>query len=167
MMPPVLQVPRLKQALDQRYESAVVNVSPDDVQQDRVVDVVEASLDVALDEPDRTLPLGSDVAESRMATPARPKAVGQVAEPLFVVGLQKRPQNLLDQFIRPGRDAQRACLAVRFRDFRPPNGRPFIALVPQASDDAVDLRESHSVHRFLGGTLRRRTGVPVDLTVGA
>jgi hypothetical protein len=41
MMPPVLQVPGLQKAADQRDEPAIVNVSPDDVQQDRVVDVVE------------------------------------------------------------------------------------------------------------------------------
>src|SRR5262245_41099167 len=71
---PVLHVPRLEQALDQPHKPAVVDVSPDDLQQDRVVDVVETPLDIALDEPDRALPRLLDFPERRVATPVRPEA---------------------------------------------------------------------------------------------
>ena len=38
---PVFHVPGLEQPVDQLDEAAIVDVSPDDVQQDRMIDVVE------------------------------------------------------------------------------------------------------------------------------
>jgi hypothetical protein len=69
-----------------------------------MVDVVETSFDVTLDEPTRALPRPSDCSQRRVAAAVGPKAMGVVAEPLFVVWFQQSPQDFLDKFITPGRD---------------------------------------------------------------
>src|SRR5208282_2579145 len=71
MIPPVFHVSSPEQAVDQRDQSAIVNVSPDDLQQDRVIDVVETAFDVTLDEPNRSAPRLANLSESRVATPFR------------------------------------------------------------------------------------------------
>src|SRR5262249_703021 len=60
---------------------------------------------------------------------------------------------------------QRSSLSVRLRDFRPAVGRPPIPLPSEGADDVVDALEIHTIHRLRGGTLRHRSGVPVDFTV--
>jgi hypothetical protein len=143
-----------------------VDVSPDDLQQDRVVDVVITSFDVALDEPDRPLPRPSDLAEGRMASPVGPEAVRVGAESLFVVWLKQRPQDFLNKFIAPGWNPQRSCTSFRLGDLRPADWGPVVSFLPQQVDDALDLLETHPIHRLLSGALCRRSGVTVNLAVG-
>ena len=81
-------------------------------QQDIVVDVVKAPLDVSLDEPADTSPVGGHVAQGGVAPPVGPKAVGAVGKLRLIVGFQNHPDDLLQQLIRPRRYAQGAGLAV-------------------------------------------------------
>src|SRR5436305_2514438 len=166
MVAPVLHVPRLEQALDQPHQPAVVDVSPDDPQHPCVIDVVVAPFDVTLDEPDRSPPRLSDLAEGRVASPAGPGAVRVCAEPLFKVWLKQRPQDFLHEFIAPGRDPQWPCPSFRFRDLHPPDSSPVVSFLSQQVNDTLDLLEAHTIDRLRGGPLRRRPGIPVDLTVG-
>jgi hypothetical protein len=63
------------------------------------------------------------------------------------------------------RDAQRPRLAVRLGDVRPAYGGPAVSFPLQEIDDSSDLLEAHTIHRFVGGPLRHRPGVAVDLAV--
>ena len=65
-----------------------------------------------------------DVPERRVATPARPEAVGVDAEPLLVVRLEELADDILNHLVGPGRDAERPRLAVRLGDLRPAYRRP-------------------------------------------
>ena len=56
LVPPVFEISRLKEALEQVQEAVIVDLLTDDSQQDAVVDVVEAPFDVSLDEPLRSRP---------------------------------------------------------------------------------------------------------------
>jgi hypothetical protein len=61
MVLPVLPIPRFEQVREQPEESVIVDISSDGRQEDRMVDVVEAALDVSLDEPDRPFPRPLDL----------------------------------------------------------------------------------------------------------
>src|SRR5579883_1490824 len=131
-----------------------------------MVDIVGASFDITFDEPGRPLPRLADLLEGRVWSSVWSKAVRVVAEPLFVVGFQERPQGFLHELVAPCRNSERSHLPVRFRNFRPANRRPDIPFLSEQGDDVVDLLEAHTIHRFGGGPLRHRSGIPVNLTVG-
>jgi hypothetical protein len=57
----VLHVPRFEQVRQQPKEPVIVDIPSDGRQEDRMVDVVEAALDVSLDEPDRPFPRPLDL----------------------------------------------------------------------------------------------------------
>jgi hypothetical protein len=61
MVLPVLHVPRFEQVRQQPKEPVIVDIPSDGRQEDRMVDVVEAALDVSLDEPDRPFPRPLDL----------------------------------------------------------------------------------------------------------
>ena len=106
-----------------------------------MVDVVEAPLDVSLDEPADTGPVSDHLAQSGVAPPVGPEAVGMVGELRLVVGFQNHPDDLLKQLVRPRRYAQGAGIAVRLGNVHPSHRRPSEPLVTKLVDDAVDFRQ--------------------------
>ncbi len=52
-----------------------MDLLPDDAEQDRMIDPVEARRDITLDEPLRSLPLVNNILECRVAPAARPEPV--------------------------------------------------------------------------------------------
>jgi hypothetical protein len=144
----------------------VVNLLAEDAQQHLVVEVVEAPLDVRLDEPGGPVPGPVDLRQRRVATAARPKAVGAVGELRVVERLQDQADAFLEQLVRPGREAEWAQRPVPFRDMHAPDGRPAIPLLAEQGDDPVDRRQAHPVGGFGRGAGRQGAGVPGDLPVG-
>src|SRR5262249_60118429 len=92
---PVLHVSGLEQSVNQPEEAVIVDLLAEDRQQDVSVDVVEAPLDVALDEPLRTGPGVGYRGQRRMTAASWPEAVGRVGELRLVVGVQKGAHYLL------------------------------------------------------------------------
>jgi hypothetical protein len=60
----LLHVDSLEQVLNQGQETVVVDFLAKNRHHDRSVDVVEASFDVTLDQPDRPVPGAEDVTQS-------------------------------------------------------------------------------------------------------
>ncbi len=79
---PLLEVSRPEHVLDEPEEAVVVDLLAEDRQQDLVVDVVETSFDITLDEPLRALPVLGDVLQRGVTAQPRPEAVG-VAGPAY------------------------------------------------------------------------------------
>jgi site-specific DNA recombinase len=169
MVAPVLHVPCPEQAAEQPQQPVIVDVSPDDLQQDLVIDVVETPLDVPFDEPDCPSPIVPDLAKCRVATSFWPEPVGVEAEPWFVVWLQKRTQDFLKQLVAPCGNAQRSrpYLPVALVNLLSSDGSPLVSFELQQRDDFVDLLHSHPIHRLLGGSLRHCPGIAVEPTVSA
>ena len=92
--------------------------------------------------------------------------MGPVGEDRFVVRLQQETHHLADEFVRPGRQAERAPLPVLFRDVDPPGRAEPVALVAHRIDDAVDLFQRHAVDGLMSGPGRHRAVVGVDPPVG-
>src|SRR5581483_6243685 len=97
--PPVLQVPRPQQVLDQPQEAVVMELLPQNPQQHRVVYTVVALRDVALDEPCCSPPRLLHCAERGMAAAPRTEAVGVLGELRLEVGLQDEADHLLQQLV--------------------------------------------------------------------
>ncbi len=138
----------------------------EDRQQDRMVDVVKAPFDITLDEPDRHSPGDEDLAQCRVASAPRAKAVRLGGELRLVVCLQDGAHDLLQQFVRPSRDAERTEFTSFLRDVGPPDGGPSMALVPQPVDDRIDLPPRHPVHGLCRCAPGHRPRIAVDPTVG-
>src|SRR3989304_2487919 len=102
-----------------------------------MVDVVKAPLDVSLDKPLCPCPPSSYLGQCRVAASSGAEAVGAVGELRLVVGFQDHPENLLEQLVRPRRDAERALLPARFGNAHPSCGRPPIALMTAGGDERV------------------------------
>jgi site-specific DNA recombinase len=92
---PLFEVSGLQQVLDQDQEASIFKFLAEDRHQDRVVDVVEAPLDVALDEPFRADPGVEDVFQRRVAASVGAESVGVRAELRLVVCLQDGAHGLL------------------------------------------------------------------------
>src|SRR5262249_20180934 len=105
---PSLEIPGLEEALHQGQEAAVADLFAEDRQQGLVANIVEAPFDITLDEPLRTCPEAEEVTECRVTPAPRSEAVGSVAELRLVIRVQNGPHHLLQQFVRPTGDAQRA-----------------------------------------------------------
>src|SRR5438067_11495030 len=95
-----------------------------------------------------------------------PESVGPVGERRFVVRLQQQADHFADEFVRPGRQSQRAGLPVLLRDVDPPDGGESVALVTHRRDDTADLRLGHAVHGLLCDPGSHRAVVGVDAPVG-
>src|SRR6266511_4516170 len=128
------QISSAEQVGNQPHEAAIMDVLRQNRQQDLVVDAVEAAGEVALDEPRRSTPCIRNLAQRCVATPIRSEAVGAVGELRLVVGLQDHPDDLLQQFVRPGRNAERSYLPVRLGNVCPSDWRPTIPLAAKCFD---------------------------------
>src|SRR3954447_20795911 len=98
--------------------------------------MIEAAFDIALDEPLHASPFLGDLPQRRVATPPLAEAVGVVAEPWFVIGIEQEADGFLHELIRPRGQTERALLAVFLRDVRPPRRRPSVGFLAQDANDA-------------------------------
>src|SRR2546421_6374772 len=80
-----------------------------------MIEPVETRGDVRFDEPGGSGPGGHHIIERGVTAPTGAKTVGPVGELWLVVRLQQEPHDLADEFVRPGRQAQRPAPAVLFR----------------------------------------------------
>src|SRR5215471_15633672 len=103
-----------------------------------MIDGIKTAFDVPLDEPFGARPCVLDVVKCGMASACRPKPVGMVTKLRFIIRLKNEPDYFLEQFIRPGRDAQRSHLPVFLRDMYASYWRPSIAFIAQFVYDAFD-----------------------------
>ena len=70
--------------------------------------VVETAFNVTLDKPGGSSPPFMDLGQSRMTAPIGPEPMRAVAELWLIVGLQDEPDDLSEQFVRPGGHPKRA-----------------------------------------------------------
>src|SRR5262249_37662975 len=77
---PVFHIPRAEQPSEEAKHSVIVEISPDDVEQHIVVDVVEAAFDVPLDEPDGPCPFAVDFAQGCLTAPVWAEPVRMLRE---------------------------------------------------------------------------------------
>src|SRR5258708_33156588 len=85
-----------------------------DREQHGVVNGVEASTDVALNEPRGSAPRMVNLPEGGVTSPLRSEAVGGQAELWLVVGFQEKTKHFLQQFVRPRRQAERENICQGF-----------------------------------------------------
>src|SRR6266566_8842969 len=104
-----------------------------------MIQPVETLGDVSLDEPRRAPPPGVDRLQGGVRSPAWTETMGAVGEPRLVVRLQQQAEHLLQQFVRPGRQPERALLVRSLLlDVDPPHRCPPVALRPERTDDRLD-----------------------------
>jgi hypothetical protein len=162
---PFFEVSRLEQILDQDQESVVVDLLSEDRHHDRMINIVETSFDITLDEPGCTCPAYEDVTQGCVASPFRSEAVGRGGELWLVVCFQKGAYDFLQQFIGPRWDAERAGLSILFGNESTTHGGPSISFISEEFDDSLDLPLRHSIHGFLCRSFGHRTGVSIDSPV--
>src|SRR5262249_49759853 len=126
---PVLEVSGPEEVLYQPEEAVIGDAFAKDVQQDLVIDIVETSFDVTLDEPLGPVPHPLDTLQGGVAPAPRPETEGVVGELRFVVRLQNGADHILQELIRPCRDAERPRLPIPLRDVDPTHRGPSIALM--------------------------------------
>src|SRR5207244_5210724 len=98
---PFFEISGLEEVLYQPKEAVIDDVLTEDVQQDRVIDIIKTSFDVTLDEPFGPVPHPFDTLQGGVAPASRPEAVRVVGESRFVVRFQKGADHVLQEFIRP------------------------------------------------------------------
>src|SRR5262249_12577594 len=99
MVGPCFAVSRLQGSCDQSQEAIVADVCSKDVHEDGMIEVVEASFDVAFDKPFRPYPHVMYCGEGRLASPVRSEAVAVFRELSFVVRFQDGSYYFLYHFI--------------------------------------------------------------------
>lgn len=131
-----------------------------------MIDVVKALLDIPLDEPLRPLPNPVDGPQGGVTPTTGPETVRVFAELRLVVGFQDGSHHLLQQFVRPRRDAEGSCLPIGLGNVDPPNRGPSETLVSNRFDDRSDLLQGHPIHGLVRRAFGHRTLVAVDATIG-
>src|SRR5262245_29678118 len=130
---------------------------------------VEAGFDVPLDDPRHTRPLGPELTQGCVSPPTGPEAMTTVPEgrPFRAVvdRFEGHVNDLLNDLVPRGRDAERSHLAVRLGDVFPPRGLELETLVSQGRHDVVDNTHGESVERRPVGTGGHVTGRGFDLLV--
>jgi hypothetical protein len=163
---PVLQVPGSQHLADQPKQPVIVDLLAQRLDHDRVVELVEAVGDVALDKPARPGPGSRHLAQRGVAAPAGSITVRAVGELRLVIRLQQQAHDFAQQLVRPRRQTQRPLLPVLLGNVVAPDGPKPVALVTQRVDDALDLGHCHAVRGFRVGSGRHRSFVGVDAPVG-
>ncbi|HMB08017.1 MAG TPA: recombinase family protein, partial [Isosphaeraceae bacterium] len=165
--PPVLKVSRFEEVTDETQETVIVDFRPENPQDDRVIDLVEARADISLDEPFRPRTSADDLPKCGVTPSSRSESVRTVAELRLVVGFQDGPDHFLEKFVRPAWHPQRSQFSVLLRDVGPPHRLPPVAFLSHGVDDFINLRERHPVHGLLGCSPRHRAIVGIEPRIGA
>lgn len=109
---PVFHIARFQKHTNQVQKASILDFSVQHTNQRGMVDVIETSLDVALNEPLCSGKLMLDHGKCRVAASARSKAVGIDRENWLVDGFQNHTDSFLHQLVSEYRKSQRAQLAV-------------------------------------------------------
>ena len=112
---PVLQVSGLQHLFDQPEEPVIMDFLRQDVDHCFVVETPETVGDVSLDKPGCPGPCFGHFAQRGVAAAAGAETVGTVGELRLVVRLQQEADHFADEFIRPGRQAERLVFTVLLR----------------------------------------------------
>src|SRR6266487_5133624 len=115
---------------------------------DRMVERPETVGYVALDEPGRAPPSGTDALQRGVTAPARTETVGVAGELRLVIRLQQQADHFLQQLVRPRRQVQRTLLAgMSFLvDEHTSCWGPPVTLMAERIDDRLDLAQIGRAH---------------------
>ena len=146
---PIFQVACPEEFPEQFDEVLVGNTPSDDADEDMVVDVVKAALDVALYEPFHACERPLYFGQTRMTAPIRPEPVRMDRKSRFIDGLQHDPDYLLHQFVICRWNTQWPFFAAVFLcDILPLGWLWLIAVVFQRCDDSIDPCHTHAIQRI-------------------
>jgi hypothetical protein len=81
------------------------------------------------------------------------------------VGIENEAYYLLQQFIRPGLDAQWAFSTILFGDVGTPSRFPSIPFLSYCLDDRRNFGPGHAICGFLSGSFGHGSMVPVNLPI--
>src|ERR671917_2938290 len=104
-----------------------------------MIEPVETLGDIRFDEPGGPGPGAGDLLQRGVAAFAGAETVRPLGELWLVVCLQQETDYFADEFVRPGRQAERPGFAVLFRDVDPLHRAESVALVAHRIGDASDL----------------------------
>ena len=133
---------------NQSQEALVLDSFTQDVDHDRMVDVVEEALYVSFNEPFASCKAILNHTQCGMTASIRSKAVRSVRKTALVYGFQQHAYNLLYQLVVDGRNAQWTQLPVLFRDVRPSRRLRLIRFVFQGLNEPVYAFHAHCVDGF-------------------
>src|SRR6266571_6330989 len=131
-----------------------------------MVEVIEATRNVALDEPRGSAPSVVNLSQRRMAPPPFSEAVGMVAERRLKVSAQDHSDHFSEQFVRPNGQAERTLFSVLFRDVDASCWLPVIAFISQGFNDRINFLQRHCVYGVLVDSGSESTRVSIDFAVG-
>src|SRR5436305_5324237 len=94
---PFFEVSGLEDVLYQPEEAVIGDALAEDAQQDRMIDIVETSFDVTLDEPFGPVPHPLDTLQRGVAPAPRPETVREVGELRLVVRFQDGADHVLQE----------------------------------------------------------------------
>ena len=147
---PVLEISSSEQFTDQPQEAAVVDLLSQNRQQDLMVKSVETLADISFYEPGCASPRVVNFQQSSMTSVFWTKTMGMVRELRLVIGIQDRPNDLLEQLIGPCWKSERALFHRAFLlNVHAPHRRPSKALMTQRVNGCLDFRLGHSVRSFV------------------
>src|SRR5712692_11161465 len=130
-----------------------------------MVEVIEATRNVTLQEPGCATPSVVNLPQCRVAPPPFSEAVRMVAERRLKVRAQDHSDHFSEQFIRPNGQAERTLFSVLFRDVDASCWLPMIAFISQGFNDRIDFLQRHCVHGVLVDPWRENARVAVDFPV--
>src|SRR2546428_1674289 len=90
-----------------------MNILPENLQHDLMIQAVKTGRNISFYKPVRPSPGPVDRLQGRVASSRGTEAMTSVGETWFVVGVQDRPDHLLDHLIRPRTKTERALLLGR------------------------------------------------------
>src|SRR6266702_2055502 len=131
-----------------------------------MVEVIEATRNVALDEPRCAAPSGVNLPQRRVTPAPFPEAVRMVTECRLKVRAQDHSDHFSEQFVRPHGQAERALLAILFGDVDASRWLPSVAFISQGFNDRINLLQRHCVYGVLVDSWRENTCVAVNFPVG-
>src|SRR5260370_4851524 len=99
-----------------------------------MVELIKALSNISLQKPPRSFPGLPDFTEGCMTPPIRTRPVRAGAHLRLILCLQDKSHDFLEEFIRPGRQAQRAKFAITFWDQNPLYCTPSLACIAHISN---------------------------------
>jgi hypothetical protein len=96
---PALKIASLKQMSDQTQEAVIMDFLSQDGKSDSMINSVEASFYVSIDEPSAVIPGLLAGTQRCVATSSRAKSMGMVTALAIVVSIQNLSDDLLEQLV--------------------------------------------------------------------
>src|SRR5260370_23401617 len=131
-----------------------------------MVELIKALSNISLQKPPRSFPGLPDFTEGCMTSPIRTEPVRAGAHLRFIVCLQDESHDFLEEFIRPGRQAQRAKFAIPFWDENPLYWCPSVAFIAQIINDRLNFLDGHSVYCLFGTSWRHGSIIGIQTPIG-